>query len=164
MSMFKHPEREVLNLLVDGKCVERFVVTKASWENFLVRVDQFSTSEEFWKRVKKTDTCWIWNGAVNADGYGRYKFFDASTGKRRDIAAHRFVYQSLRDVIPSDMELHHQCHNRRCVNPSHLEPLTGIEHGDKHCKYSPEDNNLTEGIEELSFMDTKKYLDKVPVR
>jgi hypothetical protein len=40
MSMFKHPEREVLNLLIGGKCVERFVVTKVSWENFLQKLSE----------------------------------------------------------------------------------------------------------------------------
>jgi hypothetical protein len=40
MSMFKHPEREVLNLLVGGKCIERFVVTKASWQNFLQKLSE----------------------------------------------------------------------------------------------------------------------------
>ena len=38
--IYKMPEREVLNLLVGGKCVERFVVTRASWENFLQRLSE----------------------------------------------------------------------------------------------------------------------------
>src|SRR3981189_390639 len=27
---------------------------------------------EFWSLVKKTETCWLWMGRVNPDGYGQY--------------------------------------------------------------------------------------------
>lgn len=40
MSMFKHPEREMLNLVLDGKPFDRFAVTKSSWENFLQRLSE----------------------------------------------------------------------------------------------------------------------------
>ena len=40
MSMFKHPEREVLNLVLGGNFAERFVVTKASWQNFLQKLSE----------------------------------------------------------------------------------------------------------------------------
>jgi len=33
--MFKHPERETLNLVMDGKVFDRFAVTKSSWRKFL---------------------------------------------------------------------------------------------------------------------------------
>lgn len=40
MSMFKHPEREMLNLVLDGKPFDRFAVTKSSWENFLQKLSE----------------------------------------------------------------------------------------------------------------------------
>lgn len=40
MSMFKHPEREMLNLVRDGKPFDRFAVTKSSWENFLQKLSE----------------------------------------------------------------------------------------------------------------------------
>jgi hypothetical protein len=37
-------------------------------------------------------------------------------------AAYRFIYCVLNDVSPSFEEvIRHRCHNRRCINPAHLE-------------------------------------------
>lgn len=70
--------------------------------------------------------CWVWQLGMGSKGYGC---------ARRDgvqIAAHRFVYERERGDIPADMELHHVCGNRRCVNPEHLEPLSKAEHAARH--------------------------------
>lgn len=62
--------------------------------------------------------CWIWTGRLNRNGYGRA----AIAG--REPVAHRAVYEALVGPIPSRRVLDHLCRNRRCVNPSHLEPVT----------------------------------------
>ncbi len=77
----------------------------------------------FWSRVEKTDGCWIWNGALDKDGYG------ASTvrvgGKRvGSQIAHVIAYEELVKPVPAGLQLDHKCRNRRCVNPDHLEPVT----------------------------------------
>lgn len=78
----------------------------------------------FWAKVDKTDGCWHWLGAKNsAKGYGR---FDAE-GKR--YVAHRYSYELLVGPIPVSMQLDHQCRNRMCVNPAHVEVVTEQEHG-----------------------------------
>lgn len=64
--------------------------------------------------------CWEWP-SVYSDGYGRVKIGGRST------VAHRAVYELLREPVAADRELDHLCRNRRCVNPAHLEPVTGRE-------------------------------------
>jgi hypothetical protein len=38
--MYIHTDREILNLVIDGTVIERFVVTKTSWLKFLKKLDE----------------------------------------------------------------------------------------------------------------------------
>lgn len=76
------------------------------------------------KYVEKTDSCWIWRGSVNKNGYGQH----GSTKRAGSIKqAHRKVYTLLVGTIPDGMQLDHLCRNRICVNPNHLEPVSPRE-------------------------------------
>jgi hypothetical protein len=77
--------------------------------------------QRFWKKVQKTDTCWLWTGAVSTHGYG------TAWVNGRSLKAHRFSYEATRGEIPSGLQLDHLCRVRLCVNPSHLEPVTNRE-------------------------------------
>lgn len=74
----------------------------------------------FWAKVRKSDACWLWTGGVDSGGYGQFRV-DSS----RKIVAHRFAYESLIGAIPPGLQLDHLCRVKTCVNPEHLEPVTG---------------------------------------
>lgn len=70
--------------------------------------------------------CWDWFGKVDKDGYGRINM--RILGLHMSKRAHRVAYEELKGVeIRIDQELDHKCRNRRCINPDHLEPVTGLE-------------------------------------
>lgn len=91
----------------------------------------------FWRKVKKTDSCWLWTGSTH-EGYGTLR--RTRGGRQKKFQAHRFAYELLVGPIPEGMTLDHLCHNndkecqagndcihRRCVNPAHLEPTPNIK-------------------------------------
>ena len=74
----------------------------------------------FWKKVRADGECWIWAAAVNKQtGYGAFSI------NKRMVSSHRFAYESMVGEIPAELMLDHLCRNRRCVNPFHLDPVTG---------------------------------------
>ena len=64
--------------------------------------------------------CWIWQGAINAGGYGRVPV-------RKGNTAHRLSYRTFVGPIPEGLQLDHLCRVRACCNPEHLEPVTSRE-------------------------------------
>lgn len=92
----------------------------------------FDLPNSFWAKVRidtATD-CWLWDGATSTVGYGRFKF------DGRLQLPHRLSYEANIGSIPPGLVIDHTCHDpevcaggdtcrhRRCVNPSHLEPVT----------------------------------------
>lgn len=75
--------------------------------------------ERFWEKVQKTDGCWEWAAHKNQYGYGTYSM------QSRQHMAHRVAYELEVGPIPDGLEIDHLCRNRGCVNPSHMEPVTG---------------------------------------
>lgn len=85
----------------------------------------------FWAKVRRSDGCWEWQGSLSSKGYG--VFWDAD--HKNNLLAHRVAYELVTGPIPDGLQLDHLCRNRRCVNPAHLEPVTGKENllrGDTH--------------------------------
>ena len=64
--------------------------------------------------------CIEWTGTIGADGYGK----KWNNKKRNWVQAHRWVYEQEVGAIPDGLMIRHLCHNKRCVNPDHLEPGT----------------------------------------
>lgn len=73
--------------------------------------------DEFWTKVSKTETCWLWTAPLNDGGYGQIYL----EGKRPRV--HRLAYEALVGPIPDGMQLDHLCRVRNCINPLHLEPV-----------------------------------------
>lgn len=74
-------------------------------------------STDFWKRVNKTETCWLWTGWVDRDGYGK-------CSRDGEQYVHRWTYKTLVGPIPDGYVIDHLCRVKRCVRPDHLEPVT----------------------------------------
>lgn len=88
--------------------------------------------ERFWKKVDKTDSCWIWTGTIDCkDGYGK------CTYNRKSLRVHRISLElHLGRSILNELVVAHSpiiCHNRLCVNPGHLREATILENS--HDRY-----------------------------
>lgn len=86
-------------------------------------------SERFWPKVDLNGDggCWLWTAYCDPQGYPRFGVGITSEGTRRVVYAHRWAYESLVGPIPAGLQLDHLCRVRNCVNPNHLEPVTGRE-------------------------------------
>ena len=75
--------------------------------------------ELFWAKVNKTDSCWLWLGNLNHNGYGSC-YFDGKTSRANRVAwflkTGRYPHKGL--------VLDHLCRTRLCVNVDHLEEVT----------------------------------------
>jgi hypothetical protein len=74
--------------------------------------------DTFWQQVLKTDTCWLWTGTPNDQGYGRLTV----DGVRQLV--HRLSYIAHVGPIPDGLVIDHKCWQRLCVNPAHLQAVT----------------------------------------
>lgn len=78
--------------------------------------------ERFFKKVNKTNTCWLWTAGVSTRGYGVFHNTLITSNY-----AHRYSYSAFVGQIPEGMVVDHLCGVKLCVNPRHLEPVTNKE-------------------------------------
>jgi hypothetical protein len=78
--------------------------------------------ERFWAYITKPDGengCWLWQGALDKDGYGAF-----SPAGKGTVRIHRWAYEQMVGQIPDGLVLDHLCERRNCANPQHLRPTT----------------------------------------
>ena len=73
-------------------------------------------TERFWRKVVKTETCWLWTGAHLPAGYGMI----GMPGGGPNVLTHRFSYELHYGPIPDGLLVCHKCDNPPCVRPDHL--------------------------------------------
>lgn len=102
-----------------GLCPKHYERWRAHGDPTYTEWDK-SSEARFLEKVVKTPTCWLWQGAVHSSGYGAmYVVEDA-----RMRPAHAWAYENFRGQIPEGLVIDHICHNKLCVNPSHLRTAT----------------------------------------
>lgn len=77
----------------------------------------------FSKATPDENGCWIWRaGSVTPRGYAMF-------GGPGDISmgAHRWAHIAAIGPIPAGYEVDHLCSVPLCINPAHLEAVTGAE-------------------------------------
>jgi DNA-binding Xre family transcriptional regulator len=65
---------------------------------------------KFTDHFERGDGCWLWTGAKDGCGYGRYG----------NDAAHRFSFALHKHEIEPGLCVMHTCDEPSCVNPDHL--------------------------------------------
>ena len=86
------------------------------------RAPQVGFPENLLRRIRfMPDGCIEYTGGTTGGGYGLLN------RNGSNCVAHRASYELVRGPIPEGLELDHLCRNRVCVNPGHLEPVTGAE-------------------------------------
>lgn len=86
--------------------------------------------------------CWMWTGALDGAGYGRFRW----NGSLKGIGAHRCSYAIFHGKVPAGMTVDHECQTLRCVNPDHLRLMTVGENSSdaNYRRYSSDEPVCTE--------------------
>lgn len=91
--------------------------------------------------------CWLWKGRLNSNGYAW-----AQRGPGHPLrVVHRIMWENEHNApVPKGQQLDHLCRRRNCVNPAHLEPVSGSEnttrqdHANRRKTHCPKGHEYTD--------------------
>lgn len=86
--------------------------------------------------------CLVWMGSASKKGYGRMSV----NGK--SMYVHRYAYELAYGPVPQGMLVDHRCHNKICVEPSHLRAITTMQNNQNRAGAQA---NSTTGIRGVAF-------------
>jgi hypothetical protein len=91
--------------------------------------------------------CWRWRGPPVKSR--RYRKKD---GVKR--ALYRIAFEHFKGPVPDGYVVHHTCENFHCVNPEHLNALTGAEHIRVHFRGEKNSNAVLtdESVREIFYL------------
>lgn len=105
----------IQKLIREGNLLDRGRFWATTYRNI---PESIKIQQRFWNKVKITPTCWVWENYKDPNGYGKFTF------DGRVNFAHRYS-KSLLERLDPELQIDHLCRNPACVNPDHLEQVTG---------------------------------------
>ncbi|WIV66567.1 hypothetical protein [Natrialbaceae archaeon AArc-T1-2] len=111
---------EAVYVDTDGRTpLEKPVEERLRFENRFIEKVDIPTGED---GEPDREACWEWTAGTDRYGYGQF-FVGSLTPPNGDTdIAHRVAYRLWHNVVHIEGEcLMHECDNRRCCNPHHLQ-------------------------------------------
>lgn len=108
----------------------------SSYQEWLTRARE--QAGRFWSKVDRSGpearaglgACWLWQAAVDKDGYGKFQITGRGARYRGDrpvqkhVRSHRLAWELAHGPVPDGLLLLHACDTPACCNPAHLSPGT----------------------------------------
>lgn len=76
--------------------------------------------------------CWLWQGPTS--GTGRGGGYGRMSLNGQTVAVHLVVFTHFFGYIPGKKQIDHECNNRLCCNPEHLELVSHLKNQKRRAK------------------------------